>query len=203
MTTGHYICNMKRKIFREDILKVGQELMFTYGYNATGIKQITEAIEIPKGSFYNHFENKEAFALEMLQNYCNRGVLLHKNSLINTGDSPVARLKNMYLKIISNYKEHLEFKKGCIMSNFSTELSDINEKFRVLLDTQFKEIETLIGGVLKEAQEKKEINPNLDIKTTSSFILNSWHGAIVRMKTTANQKPLDDFVNLIFNNILI
>lgn len=193
---------MKRKIFREDILKAGQEIMFDNGYNATGIKQITDAIEIPKGSFYNHFDNKEAFGLEVLENYCNNGVQMHRNALINAEGSPLTRLQNMYKRIISNYASNLAFKKGCIMGNFSAELADTNEKFRLILDNQFNEIQTLIATTIKEAQEEKEINPTLNPMATAGFVLNSWHGAIIRMKSTANATPFEDFYQLIFNHIL-
>lgn len=84
MTNGHCICSMKRKIFRKDILKAGRDIMFLNGYNATGIKEITDSIEIPKGSFYNHFTSKEAFGLEVLQNYTDNGINWHKKSLIQT-----------------------------------------------------------------------------------------------------------------------
>lgn len=202
MTNGHYVCSMKRKIFREDILKAGQEIMFDYGYNATGIKQITDAIDIPKGSFYNHFESKEDFGLEVLNNYCTNGVQLHRNALIHAEGSPLTRLRNMYKRVISNYETNLAFKKGCIMGNFSAEMADTNEKFRLVLDAQFNEIQQIIATTLREAKEEGEINSNLNTNATAGFILNSWHGAIIRMKSTANSKPFEDFYQLIFNHIL-
>lgn len=202
MTTGHYICAMKRKIFREDILNAGQEIMFDNGYNATGIKEITDKVNIPKGSFYNHFENKEAFGLEVLQRYCDNGVRMHKRRLENKELPALERLENMYDNIIKNYANNLQFKKGCIMSNFSTELGDTNEKFRAVLDAQFNEIETIIYTTLKEAQEEGSLSESTDCEATASFILNSWHGALVRMKATANKKPLLDFKEMIFGNVL-
>jgi len=41
--------------------------MFQQGYHATGIKDITDAAGIPKGSLYNYFENKEDYAREALR----------------------------------------------------------------------------------------------------------------------------------------
>lgn len=193
---------MKRKIFREDILEAGLELMFNYGYHATGIKQITDEVGIPKGSFYNHFHNKEAFGLEALQFYCNRGILLHQNALKPSNIPPIERLSIMYDRIISNYTSNLHYKKGCLMSNFSTELSDVNENFREVLDNEFLQIQKIIENTLEEAKEKKQLDSTTDCKTTASFILNSWHGALIRMKTTANDQPLQDFKTFIFEKVL-
>lgn len=203
MTIGHYICSMKRKIFREDILSAGQELMFVNGYNATGIKQITDHVDIPKGSFYNHFENKEAFALEVLTKYCERGIAYHKQCLLlEKKSSPIGRLKTMYQTMVNSYMER-EYKKGCMMSNFSAELGDTNESFRMVLEEEFNEIQSIIRSVIEEAKERGELDPETDSDSTASFILNSWHGALVRMKASATDKPLQDFLNLIFNKILI
>lgn len=193
---------MKRKIFREDILNAGQELMFVNGYNATGIKQITDHVEIPKGSFYNHFDNKEAFALEVLSRYCERGIAYHRKCLSeDTSISPIQRLKSMYESMVDSYGDR-DFKKGCMMSNFSAELGDTNPAFREVLENEFTEIQSLIKTVLDEAQSKNEISSTLDTNSIASFILNSWHGALIRMKASANDRPLQDFLNLTFNQIL-
>ena len=47
----------------------GYLLFNRHGYNATGIQQITDQAGVPKGSFYNHFGSKEAFAAQILRHY--------------------------------------------------------------------------------------------------------------------------------------
>lgn len=203
MTNGHYICSMKRKIFREDILKAGKELMFLNGYNATGIKEITDSIKIPKGSFYNHFSSKEAFGLEVLQNYTDGGVQWHKRSLQLTEKSPLEALKFMYENMIDSYVSKNKYDKGCMLSNFSAELADTNEKFREIMDKQFDEMESVIVETVKRAQNQDEISNKINAESAGAFIINSWHGALVRMKSTASKKPLTDFYISIFENLLI
>ncbi len=66
MTTGHYVCRLKRKIHKQDIIQSGYELFYDKGYGVTGISEITEKIGIPKGSFYNHFKSKEEFGIAVL-----------------------------------------------------------------------------------------------------------------------------------------
>ena len=41
------------------------------GYHGTGLKEILDAVQIPKGSFYNYFGSKENFAAEVIQHYIN------------------------------------------------------------------------------------------------------------------------------------
>ncbi len=167
--------------------------MFTHGYNHTGIKDITDLIGIPKGSFYNHFKSKEEFGLEVIRDYMKKGLEKHKKGLFDEAKSPKQRIIDFYEGNIREYKEVLDFKMGCMMSNFSTEMADVNEAFRSLLDDGFREQEQVIIDCLTEAQSSGEIDKQIDVELLGSSILNGWHGALVRMKTTANAKPLEDF----------
>lgn len=193
MTTGHYNCVVKRKIYREDILATGRDIMFSKGYNATGIKDITDEISIPKGSFYNHFSSKEEFGLEVIRKYGENGVLFYKRVLLESDGTPLERIEKFINGIIQKYTEVYEFKLGCLMGNFSVELADVNDKFREVLDEEFKAQEAVMVACLKEAQELGEIAENINCDMMGSFMINSLHGAYVRMKSTESAKPLEDF----------
>ncbi len=203
MTNGHYVCNVKRKIHREDILNAGLQLMFVNGYNATGIKEITESIQIPKGSFYNHFTNKEEFGLEVVKLYCVNGIKMYEDSFLDDQFAPLDRINNFFNRLIAVYKDELNFKLGCIIGNFSTEMSDTNENFRELLDEEFDKCENVISLCLQEAKENGDISEDSNPNQIAAFILNTWHGAMLRMKTTGNSKPLEDCRDLIMNKILV
>ena len=200
--TIRYICIMRRKIYREDILDAGFELMFLNGYHSTGIKEITDTVGIPKGSFYNHFNSKESFAIEVLQRYCDNGLRDHKETLLeNENIGPVERLKKMYDEFIEHYNEN-DYKRGCFMGNFAQELGDVNENFREVLDLEFEKIENVIAECLGQAKASSEINPNTNTEILAPFVLNSWHGAMIRMKATHSRKPLDEFYSLVFDSLL-
>ncbi len=203
MTNGHYVCGVKRKIHREDILNAGLKLMFVNGYNATGIKEITDSVSIPKGSFYNHFTNKEEFGLELVKMYCDNGIEMYEKTFLDKNIPPIHRMDNFFTRLIKVYTEELNFKLGCIMGNFSIELSDTNEKFRTLLDQEFDRCEQVMALCLTEAKEKGDLPKDANSNQLAAFILNTWHGAMLRMKTTGNSKPLTDCKDLIMNKILV
>lgn len=48
---------MNAKSTREHLLHVGVRLMHQNGYNATGLSDILQAADVPKGSFYHHFSS--------------------------------------------------------------------------------------------------------------------------------------------------
>ena len=45
---------------RQDLLDTGSRMLTEFGYHGTGIKQVLDAVGVPKGSFYNFFPSKEA-----------------------------------------------------------------------------------------------------------------------------------------------
>src|SRR5277367_6556584 len=54
---------------RKRLLAAGFELIHARGFAASGVKDITDAADVPKGSFYAYFPSKEAFAATILDAY--------------------------------------------------------------------------------------------------------------------------------------
>ena len=54
---------------REALIQAGIEQLSLHGYHGTGIKQILDEVNVPKGSFYNFFASKEAFVAELICHY--------------------------------------------------------------------------------------------------------------------------------------
>lgn len=194
---------VKRKIHREDILQAGLDLMFLNGYNATGIKDITDKIEIPKGSFYNHFSSKEDFGLEVVKTYCDRGAVMYEQRFLHSDLPPVKRFESFFDTLIAAYETDMNCKLGCVMSNFSAEMADVNERFRILLDDEFTRLQLIMEQCITQGQEDGSIDSSQASSDLAQFVLNGWHGALVRMKTTGTSEPLKNFKDLILTRILV
>ncbi|HEX8874632.1 MAG TPA: TetR/AcrR family transcriptional regulator, partial [Nitrosospira sp.] len=59
----------KKEFNRENLLNEGVVLLREQGYHGTGLQEILDAVNIPKGSFYNYFDSKEDFGAEVIQHY--------------------------------------------------------------------------------------------------------------------------------------
>ena len=60
---------MARPNVREKIVDAGLKILIEKGFNGCGVQDITAAAGVPKGSFYNHFESKEALGAEVVERY--------------------------------------------------------------------------------------------------------------------------------------
>jgi TetR/AcrR family transcriptional repressor of nem operon len=206
MPNGHYnyyICTVKRKIHREDILNAGLELMQLQGYSATGIKDITDKIKIPKGSFYNHFNSKEEFGLEIIDFYMSR-VAVHLIKMLNDEKiKPLKRIK-LALEADASYQKNMnECKLGCMLGNFCQELGDVDEAFNKAVSNAFSEMKLGFKNCIQEAIDNKDLSSDYNSGQLADYIINGWQGALLRMKAEKNTKPLELFIKILFDKILV
>jgi TetR/AcrR family transcriptional regulator, transcriptional repressor for nem operon len=179
---------MVRANTREEIIRKGAELIHAQGFNATGLQQILQAVNIPKGSFYFYFKSKEDFGLEIINYFSSMisGVLAHY-----LGDKkipPIKRLEKLFEFFETVYQKN-GHTLGCPIGNLSLELADTNERLRAHLEGV---IETLISQIelcLQEAKRDKSIPASLNTVDAARLIFYGFEGAVLHMKVVKNIEP--------------
>ena len=181
---------------KEHILRAGLELMKIYGYNGTGVKDIVDAAGVPKGSFYNYFESKEAFAINALEAVADDNYRIGRELLSAGGTSPLGQLQYFFKQNALRLSAD-EFKVGCFFGNLGQEMSDSNEVIREKVKRILKINTQLIQEVLDEAKKAGEIEPAAQTNTMAEFIFNAWEGTLLRMKASKSQESLDTFLEML------
>jgi len=183
------------------ILSAGARLVWQKGFNDTGLQEILKDAGVPKGSFYYYFESKESFGLELIDVYISfferelDGIMLDKSK------GGLVRIK-AFLDFFKKILEKENYTGGCPLGNLALEMGDINERFAERISLGFEEIESKILGCIKDAIKSGDVPKSVDSKAAASFILNSWEGAIVRVKVDKSLTPLDLLEDFIFKKIL-
>ena len=187
---------------RNKLLMIGAKYVHQKGFNNTGLQEILKEANVPKGSFYFYFKNKEQFGLEIIDVFLNFFEKEIGNGLSDKSLSGLERIKS-FINTTANMLEKNNFAGGCPIGNLSLEMGDVNENFRLKLSEAFSKMEEIIFECLKDVQSAKEINQSIDIKTSAAFIINSWEGAIVRAKAEKSNRPMEILEEMIFEKILI
>lgn len=183
------------------ILKVGAEIVRTKGFNNTGLSEILSRSGVPKGSFYYYFNSKQDFGLHLVDYYAGFLLARTEDFLMDQSVQPVARLRRYF----AEFKQGFEadgFQGGCPLGNVSQEMADVSKGFRERIEAVFIQLETMIESCLKEAKSWGEVSVSLDERQTATFILNSWEGAVLRMKVTKSTAPLEVFEQFVFGRLL-
>ena len=188
---------MDREEKKLDIIAKSRDIMYLKGYNATGVQEIADAAGIPKGSFYNYFKNKEQFAIELMDCYCQEGCAQMDSIFAMKELTPLARISLMFDTMIEHFTRDEKFTKGSFIGNISQEMGDMSELISKSAEDNYREIVAHIKGVLQEAKDEGEIRESLDLDKMANFMLNSNEGAMVRMKASKDSAPLRVFKDMI------
>ena len=192
---------MSAEATKRRIVEAGARIVHSKGFQATGIHEVLQASQVAKGSFYFYFRNKAAFGMALLEYY--EGFMLGrlKEFLSDESHSPVVRLARFFGFFHAMF-EDLGYREGCPIGNMAQEMADNHPEFREKLENTLSRSQGLIAACLKEALEAGEIPAGLDPDETAAFILNSWEGAILRMKAKGGDGPLKNFEQMVFGTIL-
>jgi TetR/AcrR family transcriptional repressor of nem operon len=184
---------------REQLIMAGLETLHRQGFNASGVQDITDAAGVPKGSFYNHFESKEAFAVEVLDRYF-RGAAESMAVLSDERIPPLERLSR-YVDRVAAHLAAQQYQ-GCMVGNLGTELSDQSRLVRDRLSAIFAAWTRMVENCLREAQQRGELRAELDVGAVAAFFLNAWQGAVLRAKVDKDTAALDQFKAVMFQQLL-
>jgi TetR/AcrR family transcriptional repressor of nem operon len=192
---------MKTLSTRERLLQVGLLRFHENGYAATGIQEILEQAQVPKGSFYHHFASKEEFARAVMLQHVSREARHMERPLKDSKLPPLKRLRQ-YFKELIKLSGQCGSVPGCLVSKMSLEVSSQSEVIRTLLSEAFKTWQKAIEEVLRAAVDEKELPSGTRTAELAAYLLNSWEGAVVRSHAEQNDKPLETFISLTFSHVL-
>ncbi|MEJ0046384.1 MAG: TetR family transcriptional regulator C-terminal domain-containing protein [Rhodospirillales bacterium] len=177
---------MSKPNVREKIIEAAMDLFHEGGFNATGVQDIVNAAGVPKGSFYNHFESKDALALAVLDRYL---AATDTASLRDTTLEPVERIRHHFEELAMIADQH-HFTRGCLVGNFATELSSQCIDMKHRLDSGFAGWCDRLAAVLTEARPD---GGGVPASTRAVALIHAWEGAIMHSKVTGSRAPLDIF----------
>jgi TetR/AcrR family transcriptional regulator, transcriptional repressor for nem operon len=186
---------------REHLLEVGLKQLRSTGYTATGVKEVLDLAKVPKGSFYHYFPSKEAFAGELLARYGEQEIRRAQRILGDTSIAPLKRLRAYFDELISVYGNKAEIS-GCLIGGLSLEVADHSPKLQVQLQSTYTAWQSAISEVLRQAVKAGELNASVKPDALAEFVLNSYEGALVRMKAEQSGRPLKNFLHFVFEVLL-
>jgi len=189
---------MARHSLREDIIEAALEQFHSYGFNAAGVKDITDRAGVPKGSFYNHFPSKEALAVVALERYAERSRM---EVLADRSVAPLDRLRIHFELLRAEIEEH-EFTRGCLLGNLGAEVADHSEVLRAAVEQNLARWAELMAETLAEAQRAGSLRPGLDPQATAWFVLSAWEGTLISARANRSGAAFDTFFDLVFGTLL-
>jgi TetR/AcrR family transcriptional repressor of nem operon len=181
---------MKQKqINKHNLLDEGVALLMRQGYHGTGLKEILDAVNIPKGSFYNYFGSKENFAAEVIVHYITP-YLNQLNQYLDESEGNAVAALNRYIEESIAELERTDFKGGCLLGNLMGELGDTSDLCRMALRNALNDYRNVWEEGLRRGQTEKRIREDKSANEMADLWVNAWQGALLRMKIEQSTEPL-------------
>ncbi len=188
---------------REALITAGIAQLSEHGYHGTGIKQILDEVNVPKGSFYNFFASKEAFVAEVIGHYSRD--LLAQLAQFMKGEgkalTPTEQLRAIYLYSLKQYASH-QFKKSCLVGSIATEISAESEMCRIELEAAMKQWLTFFSGIFEQAQHQQLVRDDISPSDMAAVYWAAWEGALIKMKMSADTQPVKKIMELMLEALL-
>jgi len=191
---------MRKHDTKEKIIQAGLKTLLEKGFNGVGVQEITEQAGVPKGSFYNHFESKEALGVEIVERYgvgsTRRAVLIDKTV------RPLERLRTHFAALNELFITS-KFNRGCLLGNFSAELSNQSPAVRDSLAQLFTKWTKDLEVAIADAQAEGSISSKTRASDLAAFLLDAYEGTLLRARVERSRTPFDRFMTFAFEQILI
>jgi TetR/AcrR family transcriptional repressor of nem operon len=181
---------MPRASTRDQILAAGRDFIHRNGFSASGVGEITAAAGVPKGSFYNHFESKEAFASAALDSYWDQSAATMK---LLGGPGPADERVRAHFKAVDRHLSDDAYAAGCMLGNFAIEAGPISETLRKHVAALYARWTAQLSACLEDGQKAGSINASIPAETLARFLIGAWHGALQRAKVERNGRATAAF----------
>ncbi len=186
---------------RERLLQAGVTVLSRSGFNGSSVQDITEAAGVPKGSFYNHFDSKEALCAAVIAHFWDATASQSLAILEDGTVPPLTRLRR-YFEQTCGTVEAMDYTCGCFIANMAAELSDHSPVISDQLSAVFGRWTGQVAGCIRLAQETGSIASRADPDMLATFALNAWEGALLRARVTKSNRALQQYVETLFGQLL-
>jgi TetR/AcrR family transcriptional repressor of nem operon len=192
----------KSKVKEKKIIREGYKLMRKFGYQGTSVDMIVKNLNIPKGSFYYYFKNKEEFTEAVLVYYVTIVLKRVDRTLYDYSLSPKQRMVKLYSDYIDFYTNSGVSFYGDFATNILRDLGDNNQNIKEIVITFNNRMKDSHIDCLQSARRAGEIDKSQEPEKLAMLIINSWEGAVLRINTPGNIQSLFAFREILRDFIL-
>ena len=187
----------KTEIKKRKVIEESAKLFYFNGYVNTGLKEILEVCNIPKGSFYYYFKNKDDLLIYVIDYHTNNIIRFFDRTV---NDLSIPKFKVFFHNFFSNVELN-SYHGGSPLGNIANELSDVNEDIRQHLLLSYRKIEMKFSFFLSMM---KNINPNyktLQAEEVARVLVSQMEGTMLKIKLEKKENAITDFF-FVFDKLL-
>ncbi len=180
---------------KNDALIKAMDLFWQKGYKGTSLGDLTNALDIGKGSFYNTFKSK--------RNLFEQCISIYRSNSINSLKEILEAEKNVkkglqnFLKINFEYAINDPLQRGCFLTNECTELAASDEQINQLLSEHYKLMRAVMTDYLSNGSDLTKETIYDIVNTMITYFI----GMTVEVKLINNQDHIESSINCLIKSL--
>jgi len=162
----------------------GLQLFYTKGYYNTSIDDVLKELSMSKGAFYYHFDSKEDFFVQIVQNLLARKVYITLIEPIEGHDNPILKITKCFEDSLETAVNN-ETDFGCVLSNFLSEFNGRNETITKQLNDILSIWEVNLVSTLQRGKFNGHVDRHVDCEAVATYLISAYFGVRTLMAGTA------------------
>ncbi len=183
---------------RDLLLEEGLQSLIRQGYNGTGIKEVLDRAQVPKGSFYNYFDSKEDFGAQVIELYVRR---FHTSLDIALGGGAGA-LERLRTYFRAEAPRQMNAGAGCLLGNLGAEVGATSPVLQEAMKGGMKGTRERFARAIADGQDEGTVRTDRSAEELAGVLFAAWQGALIRMQVENDQTALDEFSRLMIDDFL-
>ncbi len=176
--------NLKRMATMHRMQVTGLELFYKKGYYNTSIDNILKELSLSKGAFYYHFDSKEDFFIQIIENLLARKVYSMLIEPIEGHDDPLLLITNCFEDALET-AVHNELDYGFVISNFISEFNGKNPIIIKHLNDILKIWEVNLVSTIQKGKFNGYVDRHVDSEGVALYLISSFIGIRTLMVETS------------------
>lgn len=162
----------------------GLELFYSKGYYNTSVDDVLKELSMSKGAFYYHFESKDDFFIQIVQNLLARKVYSTLIAPIEGHDNPIVNITQCFEDALET-AVHNEMDFGCVLSNFLSEFNGRNDTIMKHLNDILTIWEVNLVSTLQKGKFNGYLDRHVDCEAVATYLMSAYFGVRTLMAGTA------------------
>jgi len=162
----------------------GLEMFYAQGYYETSVDDILKKLKLSKGAFYYHFDSKEDFFIQVIQNLLARKIYSTLIEPIEGHENPLVLITKCFDDAMET-AVHNEMDYGCILSNFLSEFNGKNDAIKRHLNEIVTVWEVNLVNTLQKGKFNGYLDRHVDCEAAATFLISSYFGVRTLMASEA------------------
>ena len=168
------------------------ECFWRRGYEATSLRDLTDAMGLTAPSIYNAFGDKQRLFGRALEHYLEH-TTRERLRRLEEELQPKEAIRRFFAEIVDHSINDRQ-RKGCFLVNSALDVAPHDAKCRVVIAAQFDDINAFFRRCILAGQAHKTISPDIEAGDVARLLLGVLLGIRVLARAKSDREVLEAMV---------